>query len=336
MTEKSWYWPGIVTGDAGDAPYDDDEFSDIWRKLFQRDRTLQGIIEGYENELAVTNPAGNTIRVATGAALVDGKFYETDANVDNVIATPGALTRIDRVVLRKDFAAQTVRVVILTGIEGGVVPALTQNDGVTWEIPLAQVSITVAPVITITDERNNARTPLAPAAVPAMQRIESIVGDGVITTFDFQNIPADFTSLLIVGTGRILTAVLEADLQLRFNNDAGANYHRQRLLGSNAVAAANAVVSQTEIDVGFITGANGVANHVSQFEILIANYVQATFFKTAFSSIAHIPSATAADFDAGHFAGVWENIAAINRITLLNSSAGAIIAGTEATLYGLL
>ena len=35
MTEKSWFWGGTSPGDASDAPYDDDEMSDIFRKLFQ-------------------------------------------------------------------------------------------------------------------------------------------------------------------------------------------------------------------------------------------------------------------------------------------------------------
>ena len=227
MTEKSWYWPGIATGDASDAPYDDDEFSDIWTILFLRDKTLQGVIEDHANGLVVTNPSGNTIRVATGAALVDGKFYETDANVDEVIATPGALTRIDRVILRKDFAAQTVRVVILSGVEGGSVPSLTQNDGVTWEIPLAQVSITTAPAITITSEIQFARTPLAIFPTGSLNEIETIAADGAGTTIDFQNIPSKFTHLFIIGQIRFAGAVTEALIEVRFNNDSGANYNEQ-------------------------------------------------------------------------------------------------------------
>lgn len=336
MTEKSWFWSGEVAGDATDAPYSADEFTDVMRKLLLKDRTDQGYIEGFTNELVVSNPAGNTIRVATGAAVVDGNFYESDANVDNVIATPGGATRIDRVVLRKSWAAQTVRVTIITGIEGGGAPALVQVDGTTWDIPLAQVSITVAPAITITDERVLARTPLSPVGIPAMVEIETINGDGVITTFDFQNIPATpYKNLFIIGQGRIDTAALEATLSVRFNNDAGANYGDQNVSGANAVAGAAAQTGQNEIDIGFVTGATGSANHASNFAIWISNYVQTSFFKNLLSDNGHLPNLTVADYDIVKTGGIWLSTVAINRITLLNSSAGAFITGSVATLYGV-
>lgn len=153
MTETSIPWAGTTVGDAG--PYSDDEWSDVWRKLFSEDRTLQGVVGHYANELAVTNPAGVTIRVATGAALVDGKLYETDAVVDNVVVAPGAGSNYYTVVLRKSFIglnAQTVRVVLL-GPDAAAPPAVTQVDGTTWEISLATVRITNVGVITVTDTR---------------------------------------------------------------------------------------------------------------------------------------------------------------------------------------
>lgn len=151
MTEQSWPWGGIVTGDASLAPYDDDEWSDIWRKMFTKDRATMGVFTNYANKL-VTTGAGSPVTVDTGAALVDGKFYENTAALTVAIPTPAVSTRIDRIVLRKDFAAQTVRVTRIAGAEGGGAPAITQNDGVTWDIKLYQVSITTGGAITLTKE----------------------------------------------------------------------------------------------------------------------------------------------------------------------------------------
>ncbi len=334
MTENSWYWPQTSVGDATDAPYDDDEFSDIWRKLFLRDRTLQGVIEDYENELAVSNPAGNTIRTATGAALVDGKFYETDANVDIVIATPAVLTRIDRVVLRKSWAGQTVRVAILTGVEGGGVPALTQTDGVTWEIPLAQVSITTAPAITITDERVNARTPLGLEETCGMQHIETIVADGASTNMDFLAIPATFRHLFLIGNIRIAGAVVDADVDIRFNGDAGANYNEQDLIGANAAPSASAAINQTAANVGTFPGATGIANHIGQLFLYIADYANSSFYKSFNGQFSSIPNDTVADFDVGNVSGLWQDVTAINRIVLVSSS-GNVLSGSTVSLYGM-
>jgi hypothetical protein len=66
---------------------------------------------------------------------------------------PTGATRIDRIVLRASWAAQTVRITRIAGVENDDAPALTQTPGTTYDIPLAQVSITTGGVITITDER---------------------------------------------------------------------------------------------------------------------------------------------------------------------------------------
>ena len=169
MAERSWYWDGTTIGDATIAPYDSDtDFGDIWRYLFTQDRTLMGIIEGVLNELAVSG-AASPVSVATGAALVDGLFYLNDAVVSVTVPTPAGATRIDRIVLRKSWAAQTVRVTRIAGVEGGGAPALTQSDGVTWDVPLAQVSITTLGAITVTSERVIARSPLGGAGVDILQ-----------------------------------------------------------------------------------------------------------------------------------------------------------------------
>ncbi len=338
MTEISYFWGGTSPGDAVNAPYDNDEWSDLWRKLFMRDRTIQGVLESYTNGLVVTNPSGNTLRVATGGALVDGKFYENDANVDNSIATPSVSTRIDRVVLRKSWAAQTIRVAVLTGVEGGGVPTITQTDGVTWEIPLAQASITTAPAITLTDEINFARTPLVSSSVSAFISIETIVAGGSDAIIDFLNIPTTYQHLFIIGSGAMGGAVVEADLELRFNNDSGANYNEVNMGGENASALAASAAATNEILVGQIKGASGTADHASQLQINIPNYKDTVFFKTVMGESGHIPNVTLADFAVKINSGIWEDTAAISRITLLSTtgSAGNFVSGSTFSLYGLL
>src|SRR3990167_10954137 len=113
MAELSKPWAGIVTGDAG--PYSDEDWSDIWRKLFQVDRTTEGVVRGYANQLAVSGTS-SPIAVATGAGMVDGKFYENDTAASVAMSTPAGGTRIDRIVLRKSWSAQTVRITRIKGV----------------------------------------------------------------------------------------------------------------------------------------------------------------------------------------------------------------------------
>jgi len=132
--------------------------------MFTADRTVEGVLGGYVNCLNVTNPAGVTIRVASGAGMVDGKFYENDANIDFTIAAPGVgKNRYDLVVLRKTMAEQIVKVAILTGVEAvsPTVPALTQNPATVYEVAIAKIYITDVPVITLTDMRNYLKFALA-------------------------------------------------------------------------------------------------------------------------------------------------------------------------------
>jgi hypothetical protein len=337
MTERSSYWADVNIGDGSISPYDDDEFSDIWRILFQRDRTTQGYIDEYLNELAVSNPSGNTIRVTTGAALVDGKFYTNDSTVDNVIATPAVSTRFDRVVLRKSWAAQTVRVAILTGIEGGGVPALTQNDGVTWEIPLATVQITTAPVITITDERQQARSPLGASEDSGMELIRTITSDGLSSSFDFQNIPQTYTHLFLIGNCKTDGANLVENLSLRFNNDSAANYKWQNINGANVAATAASAINDNEVELGFMPGGGAGATRNNSFHIYVSNYADGTKRITLTAQCANIPSNAAADFDLTHTGGQWA-VQAVTRIEIFSSTrpAGIIPSGLVVSLYGLM
>lgn len=158
MTQTSYFWNG-TTGDASAAPWNEDEFSDILRMLFLYEEDSEGIIGGYGNMLTVSNPVGTTIRVGTGAALVYSRFYENTANLDFVRSAPGSNTDWYRWVIRVNWSAKTVRSTFIgpNNAVGPSYPALTRTYGVTWEIPLADVSITSGGVVTITDQRQFTR-----------------------------------------------------------------------------------------------------------------------------------------------------------------------------------
>lgn len=162
MTEISFPWDGTSVGDATLAEYSSKEFIQDWLQLtLVYDRTLEGVIDtnyaGLTGGLQVAAGAG-VVTVQTGAAIVDGRLYK---NTAVLTLTPSSGSRVDRVVLRRDVAAQTVRAVIKEGT-AGTPPALTQNDAI-WEISLAQFVVTAGPTIgTVTREARAIRTPLGP------------------------------------------------------------------------------------------------------------------------------------------------------------------------------
>ena len=97
--------------------------------------------------------ASSPVAVNTGEAYDYGFPYFNTASVNVAIPTPASNTRIDLVVLRANWSAQTVRITRIAGTEGAGAPSLVQSDGTTWDIPLAQASITTGGTITVTDTR---------------------------------------------------------------------------------------------------------------------------------------------------------------------------------------
>jgi hypothetical protein len=155
MVERSRPWSGTVPGDSG--PYTDDQWTDVWKGVAPILAT-QGVFLNQLNDLDLSGVAATPVSIDTGRALVNGIWYESDASVTVAIPDAVANPRVDRIVLRADWALQTVRITRLAGAEAAApVPlALTQVDGVTWELPLWQVFVAVGPASVLTfyrDER---------------------------------------------------------------------------------------------------------------------------------------------------------------------------------------
>jgi hypothetical protein len=149
MVQRSRFWDGTTLGDATVAPYDaGTEFSEVMTAVAGMSLTPNK--GGMLTPVVMSTPSAGTYRLAPFEAIVYGTWYQNDADVDVVIPTPSAATRIDLIVLRKSWTAQTVRIVTITGTEGGSAPALVQTPGVTWDVPIASVSTTTGGVGTVT------------------------------------------------------------------------------------------------------------------------------------------------------------------------------------------
>ncbi len=159
MSERSFWW---TTGGAGDgaSTYNRDDLAVIVRVLASA-QAGAGVAPRLANGLAGTAPAVNVVRIASGGALVDGKPYYNNGDVD--VTVPSAVgagnSRIDRVVLRADWTAQTVRLTRVAGTDAAnpTAPALTQTTGVTYDLALYQARVDTSGAVTLTDERVFAR-----------------------------------------------------------------------------------------------------------------------------------------------------------------------------------
>lgn len=135
MTETSFPWDSSNT------------FEDGWRDMSFGMWRHFGIIAGKENLLLVTgNSDGMQVHVATGRAVLRGQYYRNDADKTvSIAAAHPTLSRRDLIVLRSNYAANTITAVAKSGTPGSTaLPVLTQNDSDTWEEPIGIATVGAA------------------------------------------------------------------------------------------------------------------------------------------------------------------------------------------------
>lgn len=273
MAELSRPWDGIATGDAG--PYSDDLWTDVWKTLLGPTIATEGVFFGQLNDLVLTG-AASPVSIASGRALVDGSWYESTAAVTQVIGTPagGVNSRIDLVVLRKDWALQTIRIATIAGGEAvnPVPPLPTQNDGVTWDLPLWEVRIVhTTGIITIFRDRRVFLGQYEPAGYPTPTRIyiddDFFEGNGAFTDGESRRVwtyslPAGagngIATLSIAGFGA--GAIQLSHGALSAGDFIGINSANYRPSQNNSKLLMRLKEPNTDVDldrvVGFVSAAN--------------------------------------------------------------------------------
>jgi hypothetical protein len=320
--EESFYWPGKTLGDATLAPYSASEWTNIWRKMHQADRTTQSVIAGHLNEMLVTNPAGSTIRVASGAALVDGTFYENTANVDFTVSTPASDYYYYRVIIRKNPTLQTTRLALI-GPNASTYPSVSQVDSGLWEVSIARIKVDSAAVITIYEGRRFCGSPLG-----GKNKLMEIVLTAASSIVELGEIPQVYHHLQLVGSGyptvagtHIISAVI--------NGDVGANYDTliTQLKGdSTEDSLVTPGTDQINLAIWGLLDTNYRSGFVTDF----VDY-RSSKYKTIFSRGGEV--ALGGGITSNNFLSTnhWKSTGAINKIEVVGI---AFPVGSTFTLYG--
>lgn len=167
---RSRPWQGRTSqGSLGDAgAYTAAQWAETWKTMIGTGANYanRGVVRGVDSEFEVTpnSPAAQNVLVETGAALVQGRWvYYDEITTVSVASNASGSTRIDMIVLEADYTAQTVRIDIVQGTPAAGIPALTQNLGIIWQIPLAYLTLasgfTTITASMITDLREYANIP---------------------------------------------------------------------------------------------------------------------------------------------------------------------------------
>jgi len=138
----------------GTTGYSAAQFASFYDLLFE-----SGIAYDSSGTLGfkVTN-SGTTLSVAAGLALGRGYWLKSDSAVSLTITAPSSGSRIDRVVVKCDLTVSgtAFSVYLKAGTSGSspAAPDLTRSSSY-YELSVAQVKITSAGEVTLTDERAN-------------------------------------------------------------------------------------------------------------------------------------------------------------------------------------
>lgn len=299
MAEISEFYATAV-GAVGDAPttaagYSESRLLDVYRSMTTIDPTLQCICAGRGAEFLATGSATPVV-VQSGEAWVDGRHYLSDASINVAISTP-ASTRIDRIVLRRDATAKTVRVVALTGTAGGAMASLTQNS-TTWEVDLWWATITSGGVITLTDKRVFAASPLVRGAI-----------DGSTITYNTSSKKIQVASV----TGAMLSALtITSQITSTVNAQGSASGYLGSAASPSIGLSATGAASDTKT-WGLYVGASG--------GLALATYTDANVFGT--NALVFTRSGTTVT-------GV-SLAAALTVAGAITATSAAIVAGTSVT-----
>lgn len=167
----------------------------------------------------------------------------------------------------------------------------------------------------------------------------STVTAGVLGTsnIDFTSIPSTFTDLCLQVSLKTSWATATDRFTLRLNGDSGSNYQSRYLTGNGSTASSGSRTSQAELSIeNGITGSTGTANTFGNVSIYIPNYAGSTVKSISSDATAEFNSSSGA---LAIVAGLWNNTAAINRITLdyfAGFGGNTLIQYSSISLYGIL
>lgn len=147
-------------------------------------------------------------------------------------------------------------------------------------------------------------------------------------TVTLSSIPATYTDLILVYSGRGSGAGSNAGVGLRFNSDTGSNYSRTYLDGDGSTASSGRNTSMSSIYCGNVPDGGVAAGTFDGGIIHIMDYANTTTYKTQIIRSGPVNLRTDA------IVSLWRSTSAINSITFVNLD-NNFVAGSTFKLYGI-
>jgi len=268
-----------------------------------------------------TAPAGAT----AGAAFQNGWL-----NVQLLDGTYAPL------MYRKEPATGAARIVGAIGGGAFGAPAIDLPADLFPLTDVLQVvsGINTTSALIVTVNTSGLLTPIGPAGVGTVLLASQTLA-AASASFDFAGLSAAFSHLRIYALLRGTAAAVTVNVNVKLNNDGGANYDTELTRANATTASATAVAAQTSAFVGHAPGSTADASMFGSLVVEIPFYASTAARKTMLSqngSFATAGTTTTYDYYAG--SSGWRNTAAVNEVTLTPSS-GSWAAGSAVSVYGV-
>jgi hypothetical protein len=158
------------------------------------------------------------------------------------------------------------------------------------------------------------------------------VGSGGAATIDFTSIPATYTDLIVLLSGRSTALNTDENISLRFNSST-SGYSRRVLTGNGASATSSNSASEAEMFIGDVSGSTATSDTFGNLAIYIPNYASANNKSVSVDNVQETNATTAY---ARLIAGLWSNTAAITSLSVRPYGGSTNFAQySTASLYGI-
>ena len=159
----------------------------------------------------------------------------------------------------------------------------------------------------------------------------STVGSGGAASVSFTSIPASYTDLCIMFSGRSSTDTPISYGKITFNSDTATNYSFKLLYGTGTAAASTQNSAFSGIPYVIIAASNSTANTFGNACVYIPNYLSSNQKSVSIDAVSENNGSNATQ---GMLAGLWSGTAAITRVDITE----AVLSFTQyssAYLYGI-
>lgn len=149
----------------------------------------------------------------------------------------------------------------------------------------------------------------------------------------FSSIPPGYKDLILIASGRGTAVSTFIDVNMRLNNDSGANYAFQNTATTGTTNNNFGTTAQTAVFMGRMPGNTAPSGGAASITIELPQYSQTTFNKDFISSGGTRGSGAASSLYGYRNWGDWASTSAIDQIEL-SASSGSFAIGSSFTLYG--